>query len=101
MPSLEYIAVIETRDGAFSLYFPDLPGCTSAGHSLDDALANGTRALSIYLGALAARDIAAPAPSSPKMVAATLPSLSVREQLSEWSVQLRPVAVAERVGEAV
>jgi predicted RNase H-like HicB family nuclease len=44
-----YIAIIEDEDGkATGVWFPDLPGCFSAGDKLDDALVNAQEALALY-----------------------------------------------------
>lgn len=46
-----YIAIIEDAgpDHAIGVWFPDLPGCFSAGDDLDDALRNAPEALELYL----------------------------------------------------
>ena len=42
-----YIAIIEDAgpDHAVGVWFPDLPGCTSAGDDIDEALRNAPEAL--------------------------------------------------------
>jgi predicted RNase H-like HicB family nuclease len=44
-----YIAIVEDAgpDLAVGVWFPDLPGCTSAGDDLDAALHNGREALQL------------------------------------------------------
>lgn len=46
-----YVAIIEDagRDHAVGLWFPDLPGCFSAGDTLDEALANAPEAIALWL----------------------------------------------------
>jgi predicted RNase H-like HicB family nuclease len=46
-----YIAIVEDAgpDHAVGVWFPDLPGCFSAGDNLDDALRNAPEALELYL----------------------------------------------------
>jgi predicted RNase H-like HicB family nuclease len=44
-----YTAVVERAADGFCVFFPDLPGCTSAGDSVDEALANATEALALHL----------------------------------------------------
>lgn len=46
-----YIAIVEDAgpDHAVGVWFPDLPGCFSAGDDLDDALRNAPEALELYL----------------------------------------------------
>ena len=39
---MRYLVIIERGPNNFSAYVPDLPGCTSAGKTLEDTLA-GTR----------------------------------------------------------
>ena len=45
-----YIAIIEDAgpDHAVGVWFPDLPGCTSAGDDIDQALRNAPEALELY-----------------------------------------------------
>jgi predicted RNase H-like HicB family nuclease len=44
-----YIAMVEEEPGkAVGVWFPDLPGCFSAGDTLDDALANAREAIELY-----------------------------------------------------
>lgn len=45
-----YIAIIEDAgpDYAVGVWFPDLPGCTSAGDDIDEALRNAPEALELY-----------------------------------------------------
>jgi predicted RNase H-like HicB family nuclease len=45
-----YIAIIEDAgpDTAIGVWFPDLPGCTSAGDDIDEALRNAPEALELY-----------------------------------------------------
>ena len=44
------IAIIEDAgpDHAVGVWFPDLPGCTSAGDDIDEALRNAPEALELY-----------------------------------------------------
>ena len=45
-----YIAIIEEAgpDHAVGVWFPDLPGCTSAGDDIDEALRNAPEALELH-----------------------------------------------------
>jgi predicted RNase H-like HicB family nuclease len=45
-----YVAIIEDAgpDYAIGVWFPDLPGCTSAGDDIDGALRNAPEALALY-----------------------------------------------------
>ena len=46
-----YIAIIEDAgpDFAIGVWFPDLPGCTSGGDDIDEALRNASEALALYI----------------------------------------------------
>ena len=45
-----YIAIIEDAgpETAIGIWFPDLPGCFSAGDTIDDAFRNAEEALALY-----------------------------------------------------
>ena len=49
-----YVAIIEDAgpDKAVGIWFPDLPGCFSAGDTLDEALCNAAEAVVLYAEAL-------------------------------------------------
>ena len=51
-----FIAIIEDAgpDRAIGVWFPDLPGCFSAGDSIDEALVNAPEAVRLYADALEA-----------------------------------------------
>ena len=63
-----YVAIVEDAgpDKAIGIWFPDLPGCFSAGDDVDEALINAEEALVIYAEAEAkeGRDIPPPGPLS-------------------------------------
>ena len=45
-----YIAIVEEEEGkAFGVWFPDLPGCLSAGDTLNDAMVNAAEALEAWI----------------------------------------------------
>ena len=47
---LEYTAVFqEEKEGGFSVWVPDLPGCASQGETFEDALKNIKEAIELYL----------------------------------------------------
>ncbi|WGS22385.1 MULTISPECIES: type II toxin-antitoxin system HicB family antitoxin [unclassified Bradyrhizobium] len=50
-----YVAIVEDAgpDYAVGMWFPDLPGCTSAGDDIDEALRNAPEALELYAEGLA------------------------------------------------
>lgn len=61
-----YIAIVEDAgpDRAAGLWFPDLPGCFSAGEDVDEALRNAEEAVALFAEALAADGKALPPPRS-------------------------------------
>ena len=47
---LEYNAVFEEeKEGGFSVWIPELPGCASQGETFDEALANIRIAIQLYV----------------------------------------------------
>ncbi|MBV9563388.1 MAG: type II toxin-antitoxin system HicB family antitoxin [Bradyrhizobium sp.] len=61
-----YIAIIEDAgpDHAVGVWFPDLPGCTSAGDDIDEALRNAPQALELYAEGVATDGKPLPRPRS-------------------------------------
>ena len=61
-----YVAIVEDAgaDKAVGIWFPDLPGCFSAGDDVDDALRNAHEALALYAEAEAQEGRALPKPRS-------------------------------------
>lgn len=59
-----YIALIEDAgpDHAVGVWFPDLPGCTSGGDDIDQALHNAPEALELYAESFEADDKSLPRP---------------------------------------
>jgi predicted RNase H-like HicB family nuclease len=48
-----YVAIVEEEEGkAVGVWFPDLPGCVSAGDTLDEAMQNAAEALELWAGAM-------------------------------------------------
>lgn len=56
------VAIIqeEGTDTAAGVWFPDLPGCFSAGDTLDEALRNAPEALGLWTEAMMAQGLAIP-----------------------------------------
>jgi predicted RNase H-like HicB family nuclease len=50
-----YVAIVEDAgpDQAPGVWFPDVPGCFSAGDTLDEAISNAAGAIALYADALA------------------------------------------------
>jgi predicted RNase H-like HicB family nuclease len=59
-----YIAIIEDAgaDKAIGVWFPDLPGCFSAGDDLDEALKNAPEAIALYAESLSKENRSLPRP---------------------------------------
>jgi predicted RNA binding protein YcfA (HicA-like mRNA interferase family)/predicted RNase H-like HicB family nuclease len=66
VPMPHYVAIVEDAgsDKAIGLWFPDLPGCFSAGDTVDEALLNASEAVSLYAQSLAKEGRALPEPRS-------------------------------------
>jgi predicted RNase H-like HicB family nuclease len=43
-----FIGIIDGKDGAYGVVFPDLPGCTSAGATADEAARNAVEAVTLW-----------------------------------------------------
>lgn len=61
--SLAYPAIIERASRGYSVFFPDLPGCVSAGCNLSEAQKAAEEALSAHLALLIEQGEELPAPS--------------------------------------
>ena len=46
--TLRYPALVDGREGAYGVVFPDLPGCVAMGYTVEDALINAEDALRDY-----------------------------------------------------
>jgi predicted RNase H-like HicB family nuclease len=59
-----YVAIVEDAgaEKAIGVWFPDLPGCFSAGDDVDDALRNAQEALALYAEAEAQEGRSLPKP---------------------------------------
>jgi predicted RNase H-like HicB family nuclease len=59
-----YVAIVEDAgpDKAVGIWFPDLPGCFSAGDDIDEALRNAQEALALYAESRAREGRELPAP---------------------------------------
>ena len=43
-----YVALVDGKSGAYGVVVPDLPGCTSGGPTIDDALRNAVEAVTLW-----------------------------------------------------
>ena len=46
---MRYIALVDGKAGAYGVMVPDLPGCTSAGSTSDEALRNAVEAVRLWV----------------------------------------------------
>jgi predicted RNase H-like HicB family nuclease len=44
-----FMAIVEAGKTGYGVYFPDLPGCVSAGNTVEEAARNAEEALSLHL----------------------------------------------------
>ena len=58
----DYWALIHEDETGFGISFPDVPGCISAGRSVEEAISEGSDALSAHLAWLKAEGDAVPQP---------------------------------------
>ena len=49
MARRHYVAIIEAGGDGFGVFFPDLPGCTSAGDTVAEATANAQEAAPVWV----------------------------------------------------
>jgi predicted RNase H-like HicB family nuclease len=59
-----YPAMFEKTDDGYSVFFPDLPGCVSAGVSLENAFMQSHDALSLHAAGMREDGEALPSPST-------------------------------------
>lgn len=52
MVQVAYLAVIERGKSGFGAFFPDLPGCVSAGDTVAITVANAKAALALHLAGM-------------------------------------------------
>ena len=65
MATLNYVAVLERGlNGSFGVFFPDLPGCVSAGNSADEAMTDAREALALHVEGMVEDGVKLPEPSS-------------------------------------
>lgn len=65
MLTVHYRALLEpAADGGYGVIFPEVPGCTSGGHTADEAARNAAEILSGHLGLLVEDGDPLPEPAS-------------------------------------
>lgn len=63
MSTVHYPAIVERAGEGYSVFFADLPGCTSAGDTVQEAALGAEEALSGHLAVMAEHGEEIPAPS--------------------------------------
>lgn len=91
MATVYYPAIVERTDAGYSVFFPDLPGCTSAGRTVQEAARNAEEALSAHLILSAEHGDSIAAPSE----------LDAIEHDAEVDEAARILVRAERPGKAI
>jgi predicted RNase H-like HicB family nuclease len=84
-----YVAIIEDAgpDHAVGLWFPDLPGCFSAGDTLDEALANAPEAIALWLEDVVSEGRAIPRARTPSELKA---DPEVANDMAKFAIALIP-----------
>ena len=86
-----YVAIVEEEEGkAVGVWFPDLPGCVSAGDTLDEAMANAAEALSLWVDVAQEHGQKIP---SPRSLTELKRDPEVLGELSQFMVALIPLAI--------
>ena len=91
MTTIFYPAIVERGGAGYGVFFPDLPGCVSAGATIQEAARNAEEALTGHLLVSAQHGDAIPDPSE----------LDVLERDPEVDEIARILVRAERPGRAV
>jgi predicted RNase H-like HicB family nuclease len=94
-----YVAIVEDAgpEKAVGIWFPDLPGCFSAGDDIDEALHNAQEALALYADSHAKEGRVLP---SPRTVSALKNDPQVSADMREHTVALVALpAAAEHAAE--
>jgi predicted RNase H-like HicB family nuclease len=75
-----YVALIDGRAGAYGLVIPDLPGCSSGGRTMDEAVRNAQEAVSLWVGEMAAQGGMVP---EPRTIEAAVADVEVAAAIAE------------------
>ena len=68
MRKLTYLAIFESTETGYSVYFPDLPGCASYGEDFEEAHKNAAEALGLHIYGMEKDGDGIPVPSkTPKV----------------------------------
>jgi predicted RNase H-like HicB family nuclease len=61
--TVHFVAIVERADRGYSAFFPDLPGCVSAGETLQELALDAAEALALHLAGMAEDGEQVPAPT--------------------------------------
>ncbi len=87
-----YIGLIDGKAGAYGIYFPDLPGCTAMGATIDEAIANAAEAMRDWANATEQKGGAIPPPRARESVCE---DSEASEMLGEGALLVRVPLVRE------
>ena len=73
-----FTALIDGEAGAYGVYFPDLPGCTAMGPTIEEAIVNASEAMRDWVDVTVERGGAIP---EPRPIEALLADVDVREDI--------------------
>jgi predicted RNase H-like HicB family nuclease len=59
---MQLIALVHEENGFYGVSFPDFPGCTTVGESLDEAMRKAPAALAFHIEGLTEDGVALPVP---------------------------------------
>ena len=59
---MRYVALLDGHAGAYGVIVPDLPGCSSGGATIDEAVANAQEAVALWADEMAAQGGEVPVP---------------------------------------
>lgn len=96
-----YPAVIERAKDGFGVFFPDLPGCTSSGSSLQEAARNAEDALQAHVDVTAEHGETLPEPSDLDSIVAEPDVVEVARILVRAEMPGRSVRVNITLPEAL
>jgi predicted RNase H-like HicB family nuclease len=83
-----YVAIVEEEEGkAVGVWFPDMPGCVSAGDTLDEAMLNAAEALELWAEAMIESGKTIP---SPRSLAELKADPGVAQDVARYMVALIP-----------
>lgn len=83
-----YVALVDGKAGAFGVVFPDCPGCTAMGRTVEEAVRNGAEALAEWA------DDVVPMPK-PRTVAQVGRDLDVQQALARGDAVLVRIALVK------